>query len=104
MDRISLRCFFVGGANVSDGKKHFCHRNKVACGSKNADTELLVLAAFESDCDDCRVAVNVGRMSDKAWDGKTFGVSPGVAPYVPQPLESSVVTSKKRRKGRRLPR
>lgn len=61
------------------------------CSDALADGDALVLAAMESGCDRCRALLNVQPV---AWskpkvEGEApapINVSPGVPPYVPEPL------------------
>lgn len=57
------------------------------CGKKLSAAEMseTVEAALESDCDDCRVAVNVARVGDQAYGGGKVGVKKHPV-YDPQPV------------------
>jgi hypothetical protein len=67
------------------------------CGRRE-EGDTLVTAAMQSDCDDCRTAVNVGRVGDVRWDGRgKLGVQPEVAPYEPQPWEHIKTIEEERR-------
>ena len=54
------------------------------CGAALGADDKLVTAALQSDCDDCRTALGVGRIGEKLWSGAVIGVSPELA-YDPDP-------------------
>ncbi len=48
---------------------------EAACTAKLEPLDELVDAAFEAECDACRIAVGVAKASDKSWEGKKpYGV------------------------------
>lgn len=71
--------------------KHIQKTNKkkltyAACKKvvKVSEGDSFVIAAFESNCDDCRTAVGVAGVNEKMWDGRRIGVNPSLN-HVPKP-------------------
>lgn len=54
--------------------KHSTSSVETVCGAPAIAPS--VHAAMASDCDDCRTAVGVALVRDKAWSGESYGVRP----------------------------
>jgi hypothetical protein len=71
------------------------------CGAGFADEDEIVEAALSSDCDNCRVAAGIARVSDNAYGrGGEIGVRPPPV-FTPEPHRDieSVEEIRKRRDG-----
>ena len=69
------------------------------CGNMMVGVDVLVEAAMQSSCDDCRVhpSINVGRVNDVRLDGRgKLGVQPETPMYEPQPWPVKTLEEERR--------
>lgn len=69
---------------------------KTMCGVALEPFDVLVEAAMQSDCNNCRTAAGVGQTGDKTWEGKRLSATEPPA-WTPEPMENAdeIIASKK---------